>query len=66
MSEAEEEQFEDATPNIIMEEELDYEDVINKETANRLHEQELDTQEADIEDSDAVEMSRGDRYVHFF
>ena len=56
MPEDEEEQFEDATPDIIVEE-LDYEDVIEEETANRLDEQELNTQEADIEDSDAVEIN---------
>ena len=56
MPEDEEEQFEDTTPDVIVEE-LDYEDVIEEETANRLDEQELNTQEADIEDSDAVQIN---------
>ena len=56
MPEAEEEQFTDATPDVIVEEELDYsKDVIKEEVIDRPDEQETDTQEADIEDSDVVE-----------
>ena len=55
MPKTKEGQFHDVTPDMVVEEELNYEDVIEEKAIDKPHQPETDPQEGDIEDSDAGE-----------
>ena len=58
MPEAEEGQFPDVTPDVVIEEELNYEDVMEEEAIDEPGKLEPDPQEANVEDSDAGETDK--------
>ena len=58
MPEAKEGQFKDATPDVVVEEELDYKDIVEEEAIDEPGKCETDPQEVDVEDSDLGETDR--------